>query len=550
MHVLDASRAVGVGGACSSAGRSATSSSRQVRDEYAGDPRRSGQAGAAAELRSRWARRAPNRLAIDWRPTTPPVPVFHRRHVSSDYPLAELVERHRLDAVLPDLGAARATTPRSSTTRQSGAAARELFDDARRCSTASSRERLLTARGRRSACSRPTPAGDDIEVYADDDRPERLARHSTRCGSRWTSRRAGRNLASPTSSRPRDAACADYIGAFAVTAGHRARRAGRREFEAGHDDYSAILAKALADRLAEAFAERLHERVRREFWGYAPDETLGNEELVREQYQGIRPAPGYPACPDHTEKRTLFDLLDAPSGHRHRADRELRDVAGGVGERAGTSRTGGAATSAWAGSGATRWRTTRGGREWTSPSGALAGTQSRATSDDVPTWGPAGRRRVHVFDGAMGTMLYARGVFVNVCYDELQPQAARPGPRVHREYVRAGAEILETNTFGANPVKLFGLRARPTRPRRSTRRRRRWPARPPAAGSVVGAIGPLGIRIEPFGELTATRRVASSPARRRLWPGGVDGFILETFSDLDGVRAALEAVRVAAGSAR
>jgi 5-methyltetrahydrofolate--homocysteine methyltransferase len=82
------------------------------------------------------------------------------------------------------------------------------------------------------------------------------------------------------------------------------------EFEAEHDDYSAIMAKALADRLAEAFAERLHERVRREFWGYAQDEALDNAELIREAYQGIRPAPGYPACPDHTEKRILFDLLD------------------------------------------------------------------------------------------------------------------------------------------------------------------------------------------------------------------------------------------------
>ena len=82
-------------------------------------------------------------------------------------------------------------------------------------------------------------------------------------------------------------------------------------FEAQHDDYSSILAKALADRLAEAFAERLHERVRREFWGYAPDEQLDNDGLIKEMYQGIRPAPGYPACPDHTEKETLFELLDA-----------------------------------------------------------------------------------------------------------------------------------------------------------------------------------------------------------------------------------------------
>jgi 5-methyltetrahydrofolate--homocysteine methyltransferase len=99
------------------------------------------------------------------------------------------------------------------------------------------------------------------------------------------------------------------MGAFAVTAGV-GLDALVAEFQAAHDDYSAILAKALADRLAEAFAERLHERVRREFWGYAREEALDNTDLIREAYQGIRPAPGYPACPDHTEKRTLFDLLD------------------------------------------------------------------------------------------------------------------------------------------------------------------------------------------------------------------------------------------------
>jgi 5-methyltetrahydrofolate--homocysteine methyltransferase len=102
----------------------------------------------------------------------------------------------------------------------------------------------------------------------------------------------------------------DYVGAFAVTAGIGVDAA-VAQFEAAHDDYDAILIKALADRLAEAFAERLHERVRRELWGYAPDERLSNEDIIAERYQGIRPAPGYPACPDHTEKETLFKLLEA-----------------------------------------------------------------------------------------------------------------------------------------------------------------------------------------------------------------------------------------------
>ena len=109
---------------------------------------------------------------------------------------------------------------------------------------------------------------------------------------------------------PIEAGVPDYVGAFAVTAGLGADEAARR-FEAAHDDFDAIMIKALADRPAEAFAERLHERVRRELWAYAPDEALSNEDLIAERYQGIRPAPGYPACPDHTEKGTLFELLEA-----------------------------------------------------------------------------------------------------------------------------------------------------------------------------------------------------------------------------------------------
>ena len=113
-----------------------------------------------------------------------------------------------------------------------------------------------------------------------------------------------------TSSRRVDSGLADYVGAFAVTAGIGEDEVAER-FKRANDDYSAILVKALADRLAEAFAERLHSGVRREFWGYAPDETLTPEALIAEQYRGIRPAPGYPAQPDHTEKGTLFRLLDA-----------------------------------------------------------------------------------------------------------------------------------------------------------------------------------------------------------------------------------------------
>ena len=120
---------------------------------------------------------------------------------------------------------------------------------------------------------------------------------------------------------------ADYLGGFVVTAGIEEVAIAER-FERANDDYSSIIIKALADRFAEAFAERLHERVRKEFWGYAPDEQLLPDELIGEPYRGIRPAPGYPAQPDHTEKATLFSLLDGERNAGVSADRKLRHVAG------------------------------------------------------------------------------------------------------------------------------------------------------------------------------------------------------------------------------
>jgi 5-methyltetrahydrofolate--homocysteine methyltransferase len=150
--------------------------------------------------------------------------------------------------------------------------------------------------------------GDDIELYGDAGRTAGIGTiHTLR---QQMPKPPGRpNLALADYVAPRESGVADHVGAFAVTAG-----VGLDElvagFEAAHDDYSAILAKALADRLAEAFAERLHQRVRTEFWGYAADERLDNDALIAERYVGIRPAPGYPACPEHTEKSTLWELLD------------------------------------------------------------------------------------------------------------------------------------------------------------------------------------------------------------------------------------------------
>ena len=152
---------------------------------------------------------------------------------------------------------------------------------------------------------------DDIEVYTDESRRDVRTRfHFLRQQMIKNSARANFSLADFVA--PKATGVADYLGGFAVTAGVGIEKK-VAEFEAAHDDYNSILLKALADRLAEAFAERMHERMRKKFWGYAADENLDNDSMIHEDYQGIRPAPGYPACPDHSEKSILFDLLDAPA---------------------------------------------------------------------------------------------------------------------------------------------------------------------------------------------------------------------------------------------
>ncbi|HET7293811.1 MAG TPA: methionine synthase [Vicinamibacteria bacterium] len=188
-----------------------------------------------------------------------------------------------------------------------GARAKELFDDAQASLRRIVAEERLEARGAYGFF--PVNAvGDDVEVYTDEKRSGLLATlHFLRQQSDKRGREA--NLALSDFVAPREKGRVDYLGAFAVTAGLGCE-ALVAEFESRKDDYAAIMAKALADRLAEAFAEWLHRRVRAE-WGYGRDEALGVEELIRERYRGIRPAPGYPACPDHTEKRRLFDLLGA-----------------------------------------------------------------------------------------------------------------------------------------------------------------------------------------------------------------------------------------------
>jgi 5-methyltetrahydrofolate--homocysteine methyltransferase len=187
-------------------------------------------------------------------------------------------------------------------------AARRLFDDAQAMLDQLIEEKWLRANGVLGLFPANQVDGDDIEVYADEKRQSvRVTLHQLRQQSEGRDGSPRKSLADFVA--PKSTGLRDYIGAFAVTAGLGSADK-IAEFKKANDDYSAILLEALADRLAEAFAERLHERVRREFWAYAPDEAFDNPGLIAEKYHGIRPAPGYPACPEHTEKQTIWELLE------------------------------------------------------------------------------------------------------------------------------------------------------------------------------------------------------------------------------------------------
>jgi 5-methyltetrahydrofolate--homocysteine methyltransferase len=190
-----------------------------------------------------------------------------------------------------------------------GEAARELYDHGRELLARIIDEKLLTPRGVYGFWPAASD-GDDIVVFADPTRDrERVRFPMLRQQTAMPGGKPNRSLADFVA--PLESGLRDHIGAFAVTSGPETATLAR-DYEKAHDDYNAIMVKALADRLAEAFAEYLHQRARRE-WGYGRDEELTGEELIAEKYRGIRPAFGYPACPDHSEKRTLFALLDAPA---------------------------------------------------------------------------------------------------------------------------------------------------------------------------------------------------------------------------------------------
>jgi len=249
-----------------------------------------------------------NGLKTDWTRYAPPRPAQPGVTALRDYPLAELVPYIDWG---PFFQAWELSGPYPKILEDPvvGEAARKLFAEAQEMLERIVREKWITAHGVIGLFPAASVRHDDIEIYADERRGTPLMTwHNLR---QQNHKPAGRpNLCLADFVAPKESGVADYIGAFAVTAGGGidARVAA---FEARHDDYSAIMLKALADRLAEAFAERLHERVRQEFWGYAADERLGAAQLVAEEYRGIRPAPGYPACPDHLPKADLFRLLDA-----------------------------------------------------------------------------------------------------------------------------------------------------------------------------------------------------------------------------------------------
>ncbi|MBV9993493.1 MAG: methionine synthase [Alphaproteobacteria bacterium] len=303
VYVADASRAVGVASSLLSKTQGG-SFAQGVRREYEEMARtHASRSGPARRLSLADARANP--IKTDWTKVTPPMPSFFGVRSYGPYDLGELAryidwtpffQTWELVGKFPSI----------LTDDKVGQAARGLFADAEKMLEKIVAEKWLTAQ----AAVGFWPAnsvGDDILVYGD--KARKFPIHTLHTLRQQMPREMGRpNMALADFIGPKGTP--DYIGGFAVTAG-LGEEAHIKRFEQAHDDYSAILLRALADRLAEAFAERMHERVRKELWGYAPDEAFTNEQLIAESYRGIRPAPGYPAQPDHTEKGTLFKLLDA-----------------------------------------------------------------------------------------------------------------------------------------------------------------------------------------------------------------------------------------------
>ncbi len=248
-----------------------------------------------------------NRFKGDWTAYTPPVPRHLGIKVYQDYSLPDLV--NYIDW-MPFFNAWEfaGKFPAILTDPVVGVEASKLYQDAQNMLTKILRENWLHARGVVGMFPANSVGDDDVEIYTDDSRTQVLTTLRFLRQQRQKPEGQAHNCLADFVA-PKSSGVRDYIGSFAVSTGFGIEEHVKR-FEAAHDDYSSIMLKAIADRFAEAFAERLHERMRREIWGYAPEERKNNEELIHEDYRGIRPAPGYPACPDHTEKATLWSLLD------------------------------------------------------------------------------------------------------------------------------------------------------------------------------------------------------------------------------------------------
>lgn len=304
VHVLDASRSVSVtGNLVSKTLRDAfvketAEEYERLRDQHKNRSRRK------TYLSIEEARK--NKTGIDWKQGNIVKPKRPGVHVFEEYPLSRL--RNYIDwgpffitwqmpGKFPDI----------LEDEKYGEEAQKLYEEANKLLDRIVKEKLLKANGLIGLFP-ANSVGDDIELYTDESRSEVLAVFHT-LRQQAEKRRGQPNKALADFVAPKESGIADYMGGFAVTAGIGSHQL-VQQFEEQHDDYNAILTKALADRLAEAFAELLHEKVRKEYWGYAPGEQYSNEDLIREEYTGIRPAPGYPAQPDHTEKRILFDLLE------------------------------------------------------------------------------------------------------------------------------------------------------------------------------------------------------------------------------------------------
>ncbi|PJO24560.1 methionine synthase [Burkholderia glumae AU6208] len=309
VYVPDASRSVSVASSLLS-DEGATRYLDELKGEY--DRIRDQHANKKKQPMVTLAAARANKTKIDWAGYAPVKPKFIGRRVFKNYDLAELAQYIDWGPFFQTWDLA-GPYPAILNDEIVGESARRVFSDGKSMLSRLIQGRWLTANGVVSLLPANTVNDDDIEIYTDDTRSEVLMRW---CNLRQQSvrpvvdgvMRPNRSLADFIA--PKDSGVADYIGMFAVTAGLGVD-AKEKQFEADHDDYSAIMLKALADRFAEAFAEALHARVRRELWGYAAGETLDNDALIAEKYVGIRPAPGYPACPDHLVKRAMFDALRA-----------------------------------------------------------------------------------------------------------------------------------------------------------------------------------------------------------------------------------------------